>query len=252
MSGAEPGDIREIGYIRSNCLTNALPLFPEGSVQRIVADRRTKVEEFEDDIQVPWFQSKGTVTRNANLDWDRKTHGGNLPTNALRRIIDELDLGEMVIQEIEFRFTDPKCVQRINDYYRGEESSPDFDYDEDTELFALFKSIPLSHIRGETKWVEVLHEEAKQEHNISHLGILRLEDFATLEGKTTFTEEVPEGIKPERVSNLIRCVFNNLDENQWDTECIDPDTGDVAHPSPTRINTEELSEEDVWIMQGEV
>lgn len=247
----DTGDERRVGYIRSDVVSNALCLFPPGNIQRLEASRRTRIGKEKDDIDVDWFDSQLLVTRDADVEYDRARHGSPFPIESLDEAISKLDLGEMTIEEIEFRFEDPECVKAINTHYMGKDGAPEFDYDEDTELFVTFENQSLDDIIGSMKWTRILNDEITERYNISRIGVLNLTEFSTLEGKTSFTDKMSENIQPHRVPDLIRNALQNLNQDKWDTEVRDPDTGEIAEPNPAVQRIEQWGEQGDWVVEDE-
>lgn len=238
-------EYRFVGFIRTMSFLKSVGLFGNRiSEMKLVRNKERTIHKDslpklknKMDARLPWFYRRIITKEDYVTDWKSSKHGQVFPTNKVRRLIQKLDIGDLVVERVVFRFRSPRLVQILNaDIIDSGRTGPVL-LKPDTDFYAVF----VNHYRDDYKTLAYIRELNKKELD-EHLFKLSCLELVGL-----WTERAVKYGEKERISvsddkHLVEAVLHDgLDWSGWpEEERVAKVRGELRPVKPVSKRVEKL------------
>lgn len=233
---------KTVGMIRTNRFSQAIRLFPSGSLRRVEVyrSRRTATTR---DIYKNWILEDVDEIHTYNVNWNYWEKGTRFELDKVIKLIMERDLGEMTMEEVEFEFQDPQIISAFADELDGEAAER---FPMDTKLYATFRNNFSPEVRKDP-YVQALNAAFIRRWRLRY-GVLDLHRLETERAKKYGEkEQIPVFDWPE----IARLVLGNLEAGGWPHEEREATVnGQLCHPKPFALRRYEAASRKGWALIG--
>lgn len=249
-------DYRHVGFIRTNSFLKAIDMFDPQRITKLRAERRVKRDtidrkEYTNKLMI-WEKE---VCERFLINYERQDHAyafPEFPVTEVRQMISKYKLGDMVLSELEYEFTDPTLVGWVNQEIerRAEENGKkkeDITFLSDvTKLYVSFKDTTTPDLKA-LEYVIDLNKDLTTHYGFK-LGVLDVTQLIT-ERQKKYGEKgcIPVNDSSQVPKRILKCV----NPNGWSIPPI------IAENMPTEIRpvsirTYRSTKKSRWILFKEI
>jgi len=238
-----------VGYIRTQCFSKAIGMFPRANIVHLVAERGVQRER-------KVVVHRGYITRETlktdqyTINWKGKERSGLFGLDPIDQhdeiseLIAGAKLGDFVIERIQYAFENPSVVDILNEMVLKTCAGKKVEKIIAREkLYATFESYCEDDLKTGCKYARLLNQKEINELGF-RIATLDLVDLHT--GRMEKYGE-KEKIDLEGNADLIRHVLKSLNWDGWPVESRKVENeGVVETPKPCAIRVYKLSEKKKW------
>lgn len=246
---------RYVGYIRTNSFQKAIGMFDPKRITRLKTYRSKKRETIEKEQHRNFAFREITTIEKFIIDWDKKQHAytcPDCPINIINKMITDYDLDDVVLEELEYEFTDPKVTTWLNSLIedgntgKRRKKKDIITLPSTTKLYVTFKN-------KTTRDAEALKYLRQLNKDVTDYGF----KFGVLDIVKLETERVKKYGEREKLPihdlvDVSRWIFWNLRKDGWPpSDRLVTENGIERTANPAVVRQYKMSQKKGWTLQKE-